>query len=309
MRQGAPVFASAIPGVPKLEGLARMLPAETRGWTSRYIVIDGIRTHYIEQGSGRPVVLLHDGAYGGSAEVSWFANIDALSQHYRVVAPDLLGFGKTDKLFDFGGNRTRRMSHLRRFVEVLDLGGAAFCGVSMGASMLFEALTDKRLGFPVSAAICASGGGFVPHNEARERILNFDCTLDGMRTILSAMLHDESLLANEHILEARFQSAMAPGAWEAAAATRFASPLKAAKASIYGMEDHTPYETIDVPVLVMAGENDKLKVAGYATELSARLPQSEVHVFARCGHLPNIEQPAVFNKAALEFFARVYPSQ
>lgn len=126
---------------------------------SRFIVVEGARTHYLEAGEGSTLVLLHDGAYGGCAEVTWFQNIAALSKSYRVIAPDFLGFGETDKLHDFGGGRARRVRHMTKFLEAMDIKEAAFCGVSMGASILFQALATDDLNWPIKAAICISGGG------------------------------------------------------------------------------------------------------------------------------------------------------
>ena len=56
----------------------------------RTIVVDGLTTHFLEAGEGDPVVLLHGGEFGVSAEIGWERLIPALSPHYRVVAPDQL---------------------------------------------------------------------------------------------------------------------------------------------------------------------------------------------------------------------------
>ena len=103
---------------------------------SNYVDVDGIRTHYLEAGEGPTVVLLHSGEYGGAAEISWQFTVPALAPEFRVVAPDWLGFGRTDKLFDFGDARSRVYRHMRRFVEVMGIEKADFIGNSMGGSNL-----------------------------------------------------------------------------------------------------------------------------------------------------------------------------
>jgi len=55
---------------------------------SRYVSVDGIRTHYLEAGDGRPVVLLHSGEFGGCAEISWEFVLPKLAERYHVLAPD-----------------------------------------------------------------------------------------------------------------------------------------------------------------------------------------------------------------------------
>ena len=83
-------------------------------WQDHTILVDGIRTHYLEAGDGPPVVLLHAGEFGGAAELSWEHTIPALAEQYRVIAPDWLGFGYTDKLHDFVSGAMRRLDHMVR---------------------------------------------------------------------------------------------------------------------------------------------------------------------------------------------------
>src|SRR5579872_3837963 len=110
---------------------------------SRFINVDGIRTHYLEAGEGRPIVLLHSGEFGGCAELSWEFTIPRLAQQYRVVAPDWLGYGETDKLYDFGGGMARMMKHLRRFLEIMELEVSDFVGNSAGGSIFSRAVANE----------------------------------------------------------------------------------------------------------------------------------------------------------------------
>src|SRR6266478_2737493 len=111
------------------------VPAVERVHRSYFVEVDGIRTHYLESGEGQPVVLLHSGEFGGCAELSWEFTIPKLAERYRVVAPDWLGFGETDKLYDFGGGQARLIKHMRRFIEIMNLDEADFVGNSMGGSI------------------------------------------------------------------------------------------------------------------------------------------------------------------------------
>src|SRR5208282_583988 len=112
-------------------------------WREQFVTIDGIRTHYLEAGSGRPVVLLHAGEFGGCAELSWEKTIPFLSPHYRVIAPDWLGFGFTDKVHDFESGQRRRTIHMSRFLKRLRIDSAAYVGNSMGGNLLARALAAE----------------------------------------------------------------------------------------------------------------------------------------------------------------------
>ena len=185
----------------------------------RTLVVDQIRTAYLDVGEGRPIVLLHSGEYGASAQLCWEFNIDALAVGgYRVIAPDWLGFGGTDKLFDFGGGRARRVRHMRRFLDVMDIHGGAFIGSSMGGSVLAATAAMRPDVFEASAIVLSSGGGYAPDNAARRTILDYDCTIEGMRRIVSTIFRNRSWAADDDYVGRRHEASIRPGAYEAAAA-------------------------------------------------------------------------------------------
>jgi len=274
---------------------------------SRYLIVDGIRTHYLEAGDGPVVVLLHGGEFGGCAEISWADTIAPLAQRYRVIAPDWLGFGRTDKMHDFLGGQRRRLWHMGRFLEALAIESAAFIGNSMGGSLLAGAAASPEAGWPIAAVVLASGGGFAPDNAARRILLEFDGTVESMRRMLSVLFHSPQWAQDEAYVQRRLALATAPGSWEAVAASRFKSPLVPAR-SDFGGSDHVEYERIDVPTLMIAGANDQLRLSGYADELADRIEKGRLLVFDDCGHCPQIEKAAKFNLRVMEFFNEVYPS-
>jgi pimeloyl-ACP methyl ester carboxylesterase len=277
------------------------------GATSKYLIIDNIRTHYLEAGSGRPVVLLHSGEFGASAELSWSRSFDVLAENYRVIAPDWLGFGGTDKVYDFVNGRGRRLNHMARFLTAMDLGPAAFFGSSMGGSELIRNVAAHNGMFDASVMVLSSSGGFSPENDARQIILNYDATREGMRQIIKTLYCDPRWAADEDYLTKRFETSIAPGAWESLAVARFRSPAAQAR-SHFGQEDKTPYADISVPTLLVAGANDPLRESGYAEAINAQIPDSEVRVYENCGHFPHIEYAKRFNADALAFLRERYPA-
>ncbi|MBF6571057.1 MAG: alpha/beta hydrolase [Candidatus Binataceae bacterium] len=272
---------------------------------SSIVSVDGIATHYLEAGDGPAVVLLHSGEFGGCAELSWEFNFDALARQFRVIAPDWLGFGRTDKLHDFENFPKRMLAHIRRFVEVMCIEEACFIGNSMGGSYLARAMASAPPMFPARAIVLASGGGFTPFNDARRMLLEYDCTREGVKRMLHALFHDPKWAADETYVDRRHALSLIPGAWECAAAARLKRPDLERKAESFGQPDSTQYELISVPTLIVAGANDKLRMPGYAVELANRIPKAELHVFEDCGHCPNIEQADRFNSTVIDFLKRV----
>jgi pimeloyl-ACP methyl ester carboxylesterase len=279
-----------------------------RPWDEHYIKVDGIRTHYLEAGSGRPVVLLHAGEFGGAAEFSWEMTIPALAGAYRVIAPDWLGFGHTDKVHDFTSGSARRLAHMASFLDVLEIDSAAFVGNSMGGTLLGKAIAGDPPLLPADAAAIVSGGGFAPDNPARRVLLDYDCTVEGMRKVLEVLFHDERWPQDDDYVARRHAMSVVPGAWECSAASRLRSPV-APRRSEYGVPDTTDWEQVSCPTLFVCGADDVLKEKGFAAKLAERVQRGSVIEYPDCGHAPNIERADQFNADLLEFLATSYPPQ
>lgn len=273
---------------------------------SRFVMVDGIRTHYLDTGDGPTIVLLHAGGFGENSWMSWRRNIDALAAGNRVVAPDWLGFGQTDKLRDFAQGNARMVTHMARFFEVLCIDEADVMGLSMGGTLLVRIAASDRTVLPLRTMVLVSGGGFSPANEARETLQSYDGTREGMRRQLGVVFHDPGVI-DDATAEEYYRASLEPGAWEFAASARVRAPF-APERSEFGNVDSTPYEEITVPTLVTAGAQDVLREPGYAEEIAARIPGAEVEVFENCGHCPNVEQADAWNQRVLGFLARRRPS-
>ncbi len=265
------------------------------------IVVDGLETSFLEAGSGAPVVLLHGGEFGGEAEICWEATIPALARHYRVLAPDLLGFGRTAKIVDFVDGRLRRLRHLARFVEQVDAVGAPCIGNSMGGMLaLFDAASDRPLLQPRCIVTIAGGGALLTDSPHTASLFDYDGSLEAMRKVVGALFHGESWASDDAYVGRRHETSLAPGAWEAVAAARFRRP-----ASLQAVR--TPsgiaYDRISARTLIVAGARDKIKPDGWWEELTSRMHDTEILVVPDAGHCPQIEQPAIVNDALIRFLA------
>jgi pimeloyl-ACP methyl ester carboxylesterase len=264
------------------------------------VTVNGLVTSYLEAGQGDPVVLLHGGEFSVNAELGWENNIAALAAHHRVLAPDMLGFGGTAKVIDFNDGRGMRIRHIARFCQAVGIESAHFVGNSMGAVNLFVDATSESPALPVRSMVTICGGGDIQRNEYSAALYDYDATLPGMRRIVEALFHDPSYPANDAYVQRRYESSIAPGAWEALAAARFRRP---------GLEPPTlpssarPYERIAVPTLVMEGACDKLLPAGWAAEIADQIPGGRSLVIPKAGHCPQIEQPSVVNHVLVDFLA------
>jgi pimeloyl-ACP methyl ester carboxylesterase len=272
------------------------------GVRSEYVEINALRTHVLLAGDGPPLVLLHSGEFGASAELSWERVIPALAEDHRVIAPDWLGFGGTAKVYDFEGGGRRRISHMAALLDHLGIDGAPFVGSSMGGTVLARDIASPSPALPVTAAVLCSGGGFVPLNDARQTLLDFDGSEAAMRAMMRVLFADPAWALRDDYIQRRLEVCNQPGAWEAVAAARFKSPQVPPRAE-FGQPDPIDYEAIRVPTLVVAGAQDRLREPGYAPPIAARIPNGRVAVYENCGHVPNLEQPQLLVRDIKAFLA------
>jgi len=269
-------------------------------WTSHVIDVAGKRTHYLEAGKGDPLILLHSGEFGACAEFSWEYNIGALAEHFRVIAPDWLGYGQSEKLFSFENMLEYRIQHIADLCRLLGIAEADFMGSSMGGTVLAGVCAREDDPWPVRRAVLVSGGGFVPENEAREVLNGYDGTLEAMRALYATLFRNPAIRDNEAMIRRHHEAASMPGAWECTAAPRFKAPSRPKKP----FAPRTPdYSRVRVPVCIMAGRFDNLRLPGYAEELQKQIPGSELFL-VEGGHCHQIDMPEAFNALALSYLLR-----
>ena len=268
----------------------------------REIVVDGLATTFLEAGvgNGDPLVLLHGGEFGASAELGWERNLAALAERHHVLAPDQLGYGGSAKVIDFTEGRRMRIRHVARFCEALGIRSAGFVGNSMGGLNLLVDQTSEQPLLPVDRMVVITGGGEILKNDHTAAMFEYDGSFEGMRGIVAALFHDPSYPADDEYVRRRHESSIAPGAWEAIAAARFRRPDAGPGP---GSPKELPFESIRVPTLVVEGAEDKIKPHGWSREIGERIPGGSSAAVAAAAHCPQIEQPDAVNSILLDFFA------
>jgi 2-hydroxymuconate-semialdehyde hydrolase len=264
---------------------------------SQFVTVDSLSTHYLEAGSGEPLLLLHGGEFGGSAELGWERNIDELAKHFRVIAPDWLGYGQSAKVHDFVLGTRKMLLHLGRFCEALGITEATFVGNSIAGSLLLSDAASDTPVLPAKKIVSVCGGGKINRNEHVDALFDYDGSVESMRQLLVALFHGEQWNDDPAYLARRHEISLEPGAWEAVASARFRRPTAPARTS----SSAPSYEGIKIPTLIIEGQYDKLKPAGWAAEAAAPIPDARVVVIEDAGHCPQIEQPDRFHEVLLDF--------
>jgi 2-hydroxymuconate-semialdehyde hydrolase len=265
-------------------------------YEDRFIEVSGWRTHYLEAGEGPDVVLIHGGEFSASAELSWRHNIDAVAAAgFHVVAPDMLGYGQSAKIFDFENGQGFRMKHMARTLEALGVGSAHFAANSAGGHMLLKVMIGViEADLDLASATLISPAP--PALDGLEVLRSYDGSADHMRRILEVLFLDPKW-ATEELVSERQASALTPGAFECTQAAKLEPPE--GKPAL--VRDEVDYAVISVPTLVVVGEQDKLLFEGLPEQVAQQAPLGRLEVIADAKHCAQIEQTARFNELFVDF--------
>ena len=256
--------------------------------------VNGTRLYYEETGSG-PAVLL---AHGGGGDLSqWRHQMPAMAQHHRAIAFDARGHGQSAPptagcaISDFSNDVAALLRHLgipRAHLVGATLGGVAILEFALAHADMVTSLvvistapdtTDEmRVRFDTSAEVVESGdlAGFA------EGFINFIFSPD------FAAAHPDDLDDFRQRLE-RINPA------------GYAQSIRA----LGHRPDLSPrLVTLRAPTLIVTGALDPIPTSAPGAALLARaLPNARAEVVPDAAHLPHIEQPQVFNRLVLEWFA------
>ncbi|MBM3134958.1 MAG: alpha/beta fold hydrolase [Chloroflexi bacterium] len=272
-----------------------------------FIKVSGVNTHYVVAGSGRPLLLLHGlGGHWGH----WEANIPALAQHYRVYAPDIAGFGLSDKPQAADRNLEFLLHFLRGFLDVQEIAQAVVIGNSLGGFLALQmALTYPQR---VSALVLVDAAGLGPEIGWILRLQGLPILGDWVvipsrrlvRLAVRSIFYDQAQ-ATPKIVEEHYRHFCRPGARQCYLAVIHNGLGRGGQR--YLLLDRLPQ--ISVPTLIVWGAQDRLLPVRQAHAAAARLPHSRLHVLPECGHCPQMEKPEEFNRLVLDFLAEVSPAR
>jgi pimeloyl-ACP methyl ester carboxylesterase len=268
------------------------------GFQRRAIVVGDIKTHFLEAGNGPDLILLHGGEYGASAEITWRANVEALAEKFHVIAPDILGWGQTDKIYSFSDPAGLRIRHLQRFLEALGIGPAYFVGNSAGGGVILRAVVRRPAPFQVLKIVTICGNASVFKTTSQVDLENYTPSLENMKKIVALLYHDPKWQSEENIRE-RYESSIIPGAWEALSAARLRSPAHQVRSSTE--EFVKQLAQLQIPLLIMSCEHDPLNQPDWDVNFQKIVPGSKIHRFQHSAHEPQLEETEEFNRVLTDF--------
>jgi len=261
--------------------------------------INGIKMYYIDVGNpdALPIILVHGMTLDHKI---WIPQIEFLKNNYRLIAYDVRGHGKTDVA---EGQYTYKMfaeDHIA-LMDHLEINKAVFCGLSMGGAIAIRA--------------------FEMHPERAHALILCDTRVEAES--------NETKFWRENSIESIKQNGLQPFT-EEFIKTIFAPEsfklcfdaikliqkmiLSSSQLGICGVllaqagrTDMTHVlPKINVPTLIMVGENDNFTPIASSNTMYEKIKDSQLKIISNAGHVSNLENIDEFNNCMLEFLEKLY---
>ena len=263
----------------------------------RSVVAAGLKTNYLEAGEGEPVVLIHGSGPGVTAYANWRLVIPVLAQKYRVLAPDIAGFGYTERRDDVTYNLDFWVRHLTEWMAAVGVKKARFVGNSFGGALTL-ALTARHPELVDRFVLMGAAGVDFEVTPGLDAVWGYEPSVENMRRIAMAFVYDKSMITDD-LVRSRYEASIRPGFHESysklfqAPRQRHARALATPEADIRKIQQRA---------LVIHGRDDQIVPLSNSFKLHALLERSDLHVFGQCGHWTQIERKDQFAKLVMDFF-------
>ena len=269
------------------------------------ITAAGIRTNYHDSGgAGAPVLLIHGSGPGVSAWANWRLVMPALAQQARVIAPDMVGFGYTERPQGFVYSMDAWVRQAVGLLDALGIERTDLVGNSFGGGLSL-ALAIRHPERVRRLVLMGSAGVSFPLTEGLDAVWGYTPSVENMRAIMDYFAFDQGLMS-DNLARLRFEASIRPGFQESFAAMfpaprqRWIEALASAEADIRAL----PHQA-----LVIHGREDRVIPLSTSLTLSSWIQRSQLHVYGQCGHWTQIEHAARFARLVGDFLAEAHPDE
>lgn len=267
-------------------------------------------TNVHDQGASKPgqppVLFIHGSGPGVSAWANWRLAMPVLSQDRRVIAPDMVGFGYTDRPAGIAYTMDTWVQQALDLMDALELPQVDLVGNSFGGALAL-ALAIRAPQRVRRLVLMGSVGVPFPITPGLDAVWGYEPSLKAMKGLLDIFAHSRALVTDE-LAELRHQASIRPGFQESFSAMfpaprqRWVDAMTSPESAIHAL----PHET-----LIVHGREDQVIPLQNSLTLSQWIPNSQLHVFGHCGHWTQIEHAARFAQLVRNFLTEAdnQPSQ
>lgn len=279
--------------------------------TSRLVNVGQRVIHLSEAGSGYPVILLHGGGPGASGVSNYARNIPALATHFRVLVPDMPGYGGSTKGVDRDDPFGDLAAGILGLMDALRIPCAHLVGNSLGGACALRMALDAPA--RVSALVLMGPGGI---NTTRglptaglNKLLNYYSgsgpSLEKLRSFIREDLVYDGSQVPESVIQERYESSIDP---HVIAAPPLRRPTGLAGALRMDFTRDRRLRKCRTPALVLWGADDRVNRPSGGRTLQETLANCDLYLFSKTGHWVQWERADEFNAATATFLARHTPA-
>ena len=262
-------------------------------------------TNYLEGGEqqeGIPVVLMHGSGPGVTAYANWRGIIPILSEHFHVYAPDMVGFGYSDRPEGFEYNCQNWADQVVDFMDALGIQKAHLVGNSFGGSNALRLITQHPERVEKLVLMGAMGVDFpIIEGEGLDAIWGYEPSVDNMIEAIQTMAWGDELKGNRELAEVRYKASIEPG-FQESFSSMFPAPRQRWVQSQISPADQI--RAIDAETLVIHGREDKVIPLSTSYALHQMIPHADLLIYSHCGHWVQIERQDDMAEALIDFFKR-----
>ena len=263
---------------------------------ARSVQAAGITTNYHDVGDGFPALFIHGSGPGVSAWANWRLVMPALSERLRVIAPDMAGFGFSERPAGIQYDLDTWVAQAIGLLDALGLEQADVVGNSFGGALAL-AMAIRHPQRVRRLVLMGSVGVPFDITEGLDAVWGYTPSFENMRRIMDYFAWDRSLV-NDELAELRYRASIRPGFQESFGAM-FPAPRQRWVDALASREEDIralPHET-----LIVHGRDDRVIPLLTSLTLAEWIDRSQLHVYGRCGHWTQIEHAARFAKLVGDF--------
>ena len=263
---------------------------------ARSVQAAGIATNYHDVGEGFPALFIHGSGPGVSAWANWRLVMPALSERLRVIAPDMAGFGFSERPAGIKYDLDTWVAQAIGLLDALGLEQADVVGNSFGGALAL-AMAIRHPQRVRRLVLMGSVGVPFDITEGLDAVWGYTPSFENMRRIMDYFAWDRSLV-NDELAELRYRASIRPGFQESFGAM-FPAPRQRWVDALASREEDIralPHET-----LIVHGRDDRVIPLLTSLTLAEWIDRSQLHVYGRCGHWTQIEHAARFAKLVGDF--------
>ena len=259
---------------------------------------NGIRTNYLEAGKGdETVLLIHGSGPGVTSYANWRVVVPSLAEDFHVVAPDMVGFGYSDRPEGVTYGLQTWADQTVGLMDTLGIEKAHLVGNSFGGAIALRIATQhpERVG---KLVLMGSMGVPFEITEGLDRVWGYEPSFENMRKVLDVFAYSRELV-NDELAKVRFEGSTQPGFQEAFSAMFPAPRQRWVEAMVTPDEEirKLPHRT-----LIVHGREDQVIPVANSYKLEELIDNADLAVFSHCGHWSMIERTADFNRLVRDFF-------